>query len=732
MSMTRAEIERRFYAPGAKWRGDEYWTLNPFRKDNTIHSFSIREDGVYYDFATGDKGVIRDEVLQTEEYFSPSDVGRIVGTYVTPYTINGNIAFVVVRKDLGNDKVIYPLQKKNGKICKGIPAWCNERPLMVPHRNDVPLLIVEGEKCYHKALLFIKMNNIPLAVTTWHGGANIVNKISFKNIEGHKDKRAILWPDNDDVGRNAMYSIARKLIAMEYKVCFVDTPGAPEGWDIADAIDQKSVVEIVQILKGATKRVFDTVEQLDLVYNPVKEKEGTKKERMAYPMTDLGNAERFADMWRGKVIYNTDKQKWLVWNGKIWEHNPAELSKIIKKTIEACYEDFQDEASKNERLEKINNMLKLASALSGMYAAETDFDSDPFVIVCENGVIDLKAGTLLPHDPRRLVSRMVHLEYKSTAKADLFYKFLDDITLGRQEIQEFLQRWFGLCLSGDTSPQVFTIFYGTGANGKSTLTDVIHHILGEYSAVAPSTTLIEQKNSTIPNDLAGMRAARVVFASETGAEARLDEGKVKSMTGGDIISARFMRGEFFKFKPVWKIVLSTNHKPKIVNNDYGIWRRIILVPFDYRVDKSKADPFLAEKLKQEAEGIFAWMVEGARQYFAEGSGRAALKIPQVVEQETQEYREEEDNLAQFIAQYCIVEEELASKGYPDRITGTLLHKFFIKWAKEVNNGFLEKVSLQKFYKMLRDHGFQVQRAHGNTTFVKGIYVRREYMEDDQQ
>lgn len=729
-------IEREYYSPGAYWEGNEYWTLNPNRMDSSIGSFSIREDGVWHDFATGESGKIRpdnivDFVHEHKEYFELHEVEKIKGDLVTPYydPEADKISFVVVRFDGEGKKVVYPLSKKSGKWTRGLQDWQKSRPLLPLQDHSWPTLIVEGEKCYIKALQFMRVNGIKMNVTTWHGGTGSVKKIDYAYLYRGENSNVMLWPDNDTVGQNAMQEIALQIIDKKH-VCFVPPiPGKPNGWDIADAIAEMKSQEIITIMKNATKQLFtekkDLIEFINAIN--VKEEEEPKQDK-DYPLTDLGNGERFADMWKDICKYNVDRGKWVIWNGAVWEENPARLSALVKQTIEKCYDVHHDKAIALESYNRIKNMLTLASVQEGVIVKETDFDTDPYTVVVRNGVIDLRTGALLPHSKHRLVSKMIDVEYKPESKRPVFDVFLKEITCERPDIEEFLQRWFGVCLSGDTSPQLFAIFYGPGANGKSTLVETVQKILGPYGAVAPADTLIDKKyGSGIPNDLAGMRGARAMFAAETESGARLAESKIKSMTGGEVISARFMRGEYFSFKPAWKITLSTNHKPRIVNSDVGIWRRIALVPFDYIVPEHKRDPNLMLKLEEELEGILAWMVQGAVKYFNDGAGRGGLKVPQVIIDEVKDYKEEEDIFAWFVDDTCYTEEYMKSHGLPDRIKGNVLHKIFLQWATQTNNMFYTKISLQKFYSLIKDRGYKIQSMDHNYRYVMGIYPKEEYL-----
>jgi len=227
--------------------------------------------------------------------------------------------------------------------------------------------------------------------------------------------------------------------------------------------------------------------------------------------------------------------------------------------------------------------------------------------------------------------------------------------------------------------------------------------------VASPDTFVEKLNSGVPNDVAAVRGARMVLTTETEANARLAESKVKSMTGGEEISARYMRGEFFEFTPTWKIIISTNHKPRISGGDYGIWRRIALVPFNNVVAPDAQDPRLMEKLAGEAEGILAWAVMGSKMWFEDGAGRTGLQVPQAVYETTQEYREDEDTIGRFLQDACMKPEEIAAGMRSKRLirsssSATEVLYSFRFWAEKEGETGISKISSNAMGRALRERG----------------------------
>jgi putative DNA primase/helicase len=230
----------------------------------------------------------------------------------------------------------------------------------------------------------------------------------------------------------------------------------------------------------------------------------------------------------------------------------------------------------------------------------------------------------------------------------MFMEFLAQITGGDEGLQHFIQRAIGYSLTGDTSEQVLFIPYGTGANGKTTLLNLVHEILDDYALQTPTDTLVRKRERSATNDLARLRGARFVVATEVAEDGRLDEVMVKQVTGGDMVTARFLHKEFFQFRPECKIFLVTNHKPEIRGSDEGIWRRVMLIPFEVRIQEEDRDKHLPEKLRKELPGILAWAVRGCLAWQKDG-----LAPPEKVRAATADYRAESDWMSAFLEEKCV-------------------------------------------------------------------------------
>jgi putative DNA primase/helicase len=347
-------------------------------------------------------------------------------------------------------------------------------------------------------------------------------------------------------------------------------------------------------------------------------------------------------------------------------------------------------AAKVNDAPRLRNMVSLAQ--SYCETRLNAFDADPWKLNCNSGIIDLKTGELLPHSPGALMRKLAPVEFDPKAECPTFLKFLDRIFDGDAELIGFLQRMTGYCLTGDTSEQCLFVLIGTGANGKSTHINVIHRLLGDYAQQTPMETLMVTKSGNVPNDIARLEGARFVAAVEAEAGQRLAEAKLKQLTGGDRLAARFLNAEFFEFIPQFKLVLATNKLPEIKGTDDGIWRRIRLIPFNETIPEAERDRRLAEKLEAESSGILNWALAGCLDWQRNGG----LCPPAKVTNATTAYRIEMDMVAQFIDDCCVI----------DRQVDVTLKALFDGYAEWCHANGETALSQRAFGQRLRERSFK--------------------------
>ncbi len=438
-------------------------------------------------------------------------------------------------------------------------------------------------------------------------------------------------------------------------------------------------------------------------------------------LTDLGNADRFYNLYKDDLLYCVDQSTWLIWNGAYWEIDKREkIDSLAGQAMRLIFEEARDEinmkrqgekarwAIKSQDRTRIQHMLDLAR---NKFAVEIkEFDRDPSLLNCQNGTLDLRTGELRPHNPHDRITRIVNAAYYQEAKCPLWESFLNRVMAGNQNVISFLQRAVGYSLTGNTTEQCLFILHGNGANGKSTFVETLFRLLGEgYARGTPTETIMKRQfDSGIPNDLARLKGARFVTVNEVEQGRHLAENKVKQMTGGDTMTARFMRGEFFDFVPEYKLWIRANHRPEIRGTDNGIWRRIRLIPFEVAISPEEQDPDLMEKLSYEYHGILAWAVSGSMAWYA-----TRLQTPDVIAKAIIGYRAEMDLLGQFLSEQTEASAEFTPSS---RLFGA-----YLRWC-EVNNE--HPIHQKAFSQSLKERGFEDRRGtHGVRGFF-GIALRK--------
>lgn len=382
--------------------------------------------------------------------------------------------------------------------------------------------------------------------------------------------------------------------------------------------------------------------------------------------TDVGNAERFAIQHGDDLRYIHAWDKWLVWNGRRWQiDDSGEVYRRAKQTAKSIYREAADvdESAKAQELCKwakasqasgrIDAMVKLARSESSFPITHKSLDSHPWLLNCDNGTVDLKTGILLPHDRIALHTKSTGIAFPHDLEtpAPLWTEFLSTTFGGDAMLIGFMQRLLGAALPGVQIEHLAPIAHGSGANGKTVFTSVVQAALGDYAMTASPGLLMNRRHESHPTDLADLYGKRLVILSETKDGQKLDEGMVKAVTGGDLIRARRMRENFWEFAPSHLPLIVTNHKPVVRGTDYGIWRRLRLIPFNVTIPPERQDKHLTEKLLNELPAILRWMVAGCLDW-----QRTGLRDPPCVLAATEQYRVESDTFAQWFAEQMVVDQ----------------------------------------------------------------------------
>lgn len=444
-----------------------------------------------------------------------------------------------------------------------------------------------------------------------------------------------------------------------------------------------------------------------------------------FDMNDFGLGERFVHHCGDKARYCKAWGTWLLWDGKRWRpDSTGEVEEwgrqVIRRIPEEALNVQEDEVRSKIlkfaafccRRNSLDNMLRMAQTMPGIPVTPDQLDNDIWLLNCQNGTINLKTGKLQEHNPNDMITKITDTEYTPGATAPIFKKFLNRIFAEDQELIEFLKRAAGYSLTGSTSEQVLFPCWGSGANGKSTLINIICSAIGDYGTSTPMSTFVDRQAGAATNDIARMKGLRLITALETNTGGQLDEGTIKLLTGSDPVTARFLHKEFFEFMPTFKFWLGFNHKPVIKSQDHGIWRRIKLIPFEETISDDEKDKDLPEKLKKELPGILAWMIEGCLEW-----QRVGLKCPHVVEAATDEYRSDMDIFGDFLNTYCV-------QGSNYKVTSSLLYQKYRDYCYESG---LRPLSAKKMSAAMKERGFKTLEGRSRSYYWIGIDISNDYI-----
>lgn len=390
-------------------------------------------------------------------------------------------------------------------------------------------------------------------------------------------------------------------------------------------------------------------------------------------------ADAFARAHSASMRYVSTWGAWMRWDGRLWRKDT--VLEAFDKARMICREyarQASQDASLGARRQTIPMSLARANTMAAVErAAKSDvriareadaWDADPWLLNTPGGLVNLRTGTLSPHDIDAHCTKITRATPQGDCPAWL--AFLDVATQGNQELQAYMQRIAGYALTGDISEECLFFVHGSGGNGKGTFINTIQWILNDYAAVASMETFTESRNERHTTDLAMLQGARLVTAQETEEGKRWAESRLKSITGGDPITARFMRADNFTFTPQFKLLIAGNNKPGIRSVDEAMRRRMNLIPFTVSIPEDAKDKRLKERLKGEADGILAWMVAGCLAWQKHG-----LRPPEIVKAATDEYLSAEDHLSAWLSECCEIDESYRCKRQ------TLFHSYR-DWAKE--------------------------------------------------
>ncbi len=440
--------------------------------------------------------------------------------------------------------------------------------------------------------------------------------------------------------------------------------------------------------------------------------------------TDITNRDYFLKAFGSKIRYCLMWNKFLIWNGTCWEIDKK--GKVEEDCVDFVHhmyrglrvitdlqlqKDFEKHLIKSESFRRIQALVGLLKMSKDIKVSDDELDTDNYLFNVNGITLNLKNGKGFPPEPNNLITKRSKFVYDKDAKCPTWDMFLLQIFNKDTDLIRFVQKAMGYSLSGDVREQCLFILWGTGANGKSTFLNVLQELFGDYACTTGTETFMK-KTSEQSNDLARLKGIRLVTTTEVEQGKALSESLIKQITGGDEITARFLYGEYFSFKPTFKIFMATNHKPKIRGADNGIWRRIKMIPFTVTIPAEQRDKTLNEKLIAENSGILNWLIQGYALWRKEG-----LNEPEAIRDANEEYRMDMDSVGTFVNDCFDLD---ASMRW--RLPNQMLYQTYIKWCNANN----ERVMSQKWLTMrMSEKGFK--RMVSNTGRIwLGLTVKAEW------
>ncbi|MGQ9506218.1 MAG: phage/plasmid primase, P4 family [Thermogutta sp.] len=441
---------------------------------------------------------------------------------------------------------------------------------------------------------------------------------------------------------------------------------------------------------------------------------------------DYGHAAILATLFKDHYRWAVHRNVWMQYKAGVWRPVSEEVvakaaadilrqyytAKLTAATDKAAVLDLTKKIAETCTYARIEGALRFLRGWEDIVTTAEEWDANPWLLNVQNGTIDLRTFTLHPHSPGDLLTKQANAVYDPQFSGERWRAHIE-MFLPDSDVRRQVQRDLGLSLVGASLAEVLPIWYGVGANGKSTTLRAVMTTLGDYAQMAAPKLLMQSKYERHTTELAELQGRRLVFSSETGAGGRLDEERVKWLTGGENIRARFMRQDNIEFQRSWIIILVTNHKPVIQGTDNGIWRRIRLIPWDVVLppEMQKPQEEVLQELTEESAAILNWLMDGLRDWLNNPSW-----VADAVRVATGQYQQEQDRLAGFLTDRC----EL----HPSAAVGVgELYDAYMKWCEENGEEVLGK---RAFGERLREKGLTQRRvAHERVRKWIGIRLRTD-------
>ncbi|WP_051355346.1 phage/plasmid primase, P4 family [Mesorhizobium erdmanii] len=430
----------------------------------------------------------------------------------------------------------------------------------------------------------------------------------------------------------------------------------------------------------------------------------------AVTVTEDGAALGFATHFSEELRYDHDARMWFEWTGSRWQPDKTKIAfHLIREFArELAASTTGKETAAVRKTSFVAGVERFAQADPHFAVTSDIWNADPFLLGTPGGTVNLRDGSLFEARPRDHISKLTAVAPSSTADCPLWLRFLGEATGGDAGMVRFLQQWCGYCLTGDIREHALVFVHGDGGNGKSVFMNTIVGIMADYATTAPMDTFTASIGDRHPTEIAMLRGARLVTASETDDGKAWAEGRIKSLTGGDAITARFMRGDFFTYRPAFKLMIAGNHQPQLRNVDDAARRRFNIVPFTRK--PAAPDQELEAKLKGEWTAILRWMIDGYLDWQTNG-----LVRPDSVVDATAGYFADQDLFAQWLADECDCDPGNHYKWEPTK-------RLFDSWAAYAKAAGELPGSIRTFKPTMLRHGLTERRTAG-ARGIEGIRLK---------
>lgn len=667
----------------------------------------------------------------------------------------GNLLYQVIRLEPKDFRMRHIDQTGRWSYSiKNIPKVLYNLPNVIKGvKENKTIYISEGEKDVNN------INALGLIGTTNVGGASSKindSKWLAEYNEYFKGADVVVLPDADEAGFRHAYNLYSNLyqIAKSIKFGIFSGKFLKEKFDVSDVIKHYNIKTKEELFSHYffkdIKSFEEYLENIQLDYIKTKEElmpsvkideyeflPGEvygfcqKTGYRTYFSSDKGNATRVLHQLLDKVRYNKSNEKWYIWDGSVWSadhHN--KINTLIANSLDSLKyakaiitEDMEIVTDQKEifkyyfRTTQSNGYKSIVNFLrefEEITITQDQLDNNIYLFNLANGTYNLQKKELLPYDRYNLLSKKTKINYDEKANCKNWLAFLDTIFDCDQDLISFVKRAVGLTISGASMEEVLFFCYGSGKNGKSIFFNVLKLLFGDYYRKADVEMILQNNNRGIPNDIAQLPGSRLVVFSEIPADRRFNESLLKDLTGNDDIQARFLHKEFFTFKPTHTLWLYGNHKPIIKGSDYGIWRRMIMIPFTVTIQPEHQVPasVLLESFEDELAGILTWAIDGYKQYLQQG-----LNPSSKVRAATNQYKDESDTVLDFISECCVVDTA-------EIIKAKDLYIAYSLFCKETDDF---KLKNRSFFNKIEEKGYiKFKSTMGNMPMFKNITLNEKY------